>query len=109
MEELGCTGVIEEFNDAARLKKQFVPVPIFVTTNGTILAGFGRWQSALFDDRHEINCIEYSLISPRACFGLFAPRALGQTAAAMFVILGQEQKPRPKPRPWVHGRGADHV
>jgi hypothetical protein len=34
-------------------------------------------------------------------FGLFAPRSLGQTAAAIFVILGQEQKPRPKPRRWA--------
>jgi hypothetical protein len=34
-------------------------------------------------------------------FGLFAPRALGQTSAAIFVILGQERKPRPKPRPWA--------
>jgi hypothetical protein len=34
-------------------------------------------------------------------FGLFAPRALGQTSAAIFVILGQERRPRPKPRPWA--------
>ena len=47
--------MIDEFNDAARLKDQSVPVPILITTNGTILAGFGRWRKALFDDRHEIN------------------------------------------------------
>jgi len=34
-------------------------------------------------------------------FGLFAPRSLGQTSATIFVILGQERKPRPKPRPWA--------
>ncbi len=34
-------------------------------------------------------------------FGLFAPRSLGQTAAAIFVILGQKPKPRPRPRPWA--------
>jgi hypothetical protein len=34
-------------------------------------------------------------------FGLFAPRALGQTSAAIFVILRQERRPRPKPRPWA--------
>jgi hypothetical protein len=34
-------------------------------------------------------------------FGLFAPRALGQTSAAILVILGQERMPRPKPRPWA--------
>lgn len=31
-------------------------------------------------------------------FGLFAPRILGQTSAAVFAILGQERRPRPKPR-----------
>jgi Putative transposase/Transposase zinc-binding domain len=35
------------------------------------------------------------------CFGLFAPRALGQTSAAIFVILRQERRPRPKPRRWA--------
>jgi hypothetical protein len=34
-------------------------------------------------------------------FGLFAPRAVGQTSAAIFVILRQEHRPRPKPRPWA--------
>jgi hypothetical protein len=34
-------------------------------------------------------------------FGLFAPRALRQTSAAIFAILGQEQRPRPKSRPWA--------
>jgi hypothetical protein len=35
------------------------------------------------------------------CFGLFAPRALRQTSAAIFAILGQEQRSRPKPRRWA--------
>jgi hypothetical protein len=34
-------------------------------------------------------------------FGLFAPRMLGQTSAAIFAILGQEQRRRPRPRPWA--------
>jgi hypothetical protein len=34
-------------------------------------------------------------------FGLFAPRALGKTSAAVFAILGQERKPRPKPLRWA--------
>jgi hypothetical protein len=34
-------------------------------------------------------------------FGLFAPRALSQTSAAIFAILGKERRPRPKPRPWA--------
>ena len=35
-------------------------------------------------------------------FGLFAPRALRQTSAAIFAILGQERRPRPKARPWAY-------
>jgi len=34
-------------------------------------------------------------------FGLFAPRALSQTSAAIFAILGQQRRPRPKPRRWA--------
>jgi hypothetical protein len=34
-------------------------------------------------------------------FGLFAPRAVGKVSKAIFAILGQEQKPRPKPRRWA--------
>jgi Putative transposase/Transposase zinc-binding domain len=34
-------------------------------------------------------------------FGLFAPRTLGQTSAAIFAILGQERRPCPKPRRWA--------
>jgi len=58
---LGWTGVIDEFNDAARRKNPSVPEPILITTNGTILAGFGRWRLAVFECRHEIHCIEYLL------------------------------------------------
>ena len=66
LEEFGWTGVIDEFNDAVRLKEQSVPAPILITTNGTILAGIGRWRSAVFDGRHEINCIEYPLTENEA-------------------------------------------
>jgi len=34
-------------------------------------------------------------------FGLFAPRALSQTSAEIFALLGQQRRPRPKPRPWA--------
>jgi hypothetical protein len=34
-------------------------------------------------------------------FGLFAPRALSQTSAAISAILRQKRRPRPKPRPWA--------
>jgi hypothetical protein len=66
LQELGWTVAIDEFNDAGRLKDQPVPVPILITTNGTILAGFGRLRSALFDDQHEINCVEYPLSEEEA-------------------------------------------
>jgi hypothetical protein len=59
LEEVGWTGVIDEFNDAARLTNPSVTEPILITTNGTILAGFGRWRLAVFERRHEIHCIEY--------------------------------------------------
>src|SRR5881296_1631202 len=55
------TGAIEEFNEAARLKDQTVAEPILITTNGTILAGIGRWRLALFEGKQEIHCIEYVL------------------------------------------------
>ena len=34
-------------------------------------------------------------------FGLFAPRSIGQTHAAVFAILEQQRRPRPKPRRWA--------
>jgi hypothetical protein len=57
----GATGAIDEFNNVARLKNQSVPEPILITTNGTILAGFGLWRLATLEGREEINCIEYPL------------------------------------------------
>jgi hypothetical protein len=61
MKELGWTGVIDELNAAARLKDHSVPEQVLITTNGAILAGFGRWRLAMLEGRHEINCIEYPL------------------------------------------------
>jgi hypothetical protein len=61
LDELGWTGVIDELNEAARLKNQSVPEPILITTDGTILAGFGRWRLAVFEGRQEIPGIEYPL------------------------------------------------
>jgi len=66
LDELGWTGVIGELNDAARLKNQSLPEPILITTNGTILAGFGYWRLAMLEGRHEINCIEYPLSEDEA-------------------------------------------
>jgi hypothetical protein len=61
LEKVGWTGAIDEFNKAARLRHPSVTEPILITTDGTILSGFGRWRSAVFDGRPEINCIEYLL------------------------------------------------
>ncbi len=61
LDELDWVGVIGELNEATRLTNPSVAEPILITTNGTILDGFGRWRSAVFDGRHEINCIEYPL------------------------------------------------
>jgi hypothetical protein len=61
MKELGWTGVIDELNDAAGPRNPSVTEPILITTSGIILAGIGRWRSAVFDDGNEISCIEYPL------------------------------------------------
>jgi hypothetical protein len=66
LEEVGWTGVIDEFNHAARRKDHSVPGLILITINGTILAGIGRWRSAVLEGRHEINCIEYPLSEDEA-------------------------------------------
>jgi hypothetical protein len=61
LDELDWTGMIDELNDAARLKEWSVLEPILITTNGVILAGFGRWRLAMAEGRQEIHCIEYPL------------------------------------------------
>jgi hypothetical protein len=61
LRDLDVIDVVEELNDAARLQDQSAAEPILITTNGTILAGFGRWRLAVFEHRHEIPCIEYQL------------------------------------------------
>jgi hypothetical protein len=66
MKEFCWTGVMDELNDAARLKGHSVPEQVHITTNGTILAGFGLWRSAVLDGGHEINCIEYPLNEDQA-------------------------------------------
>jgi hypothetical protein len=59
--ELGWTGVVDELIEATRNTKLSVTEPILITTNGTILAGFGRWRAAVLGGTPEINCIEYPL------------------------------------------------
>jgi hypothetical protein len=61
LKEIGWSGPIVEFNDAARPTSPLVPDPIMITRTGTILVGFGQWRLALIEGRHEIHCIEYVL------------------------------------------------
>jgi hypothetical protein len=66
LDHVGLNGVIDDLNDAALLKDQSTSEPILITTNGTILAGFGHWRLAMLEGRHEINCIEYPLSEDEA-------------------------------------------
>lgn len=59
--EIGWTAAIAELNDAARLSRDAMSEPMLVTSNDTILAGFGLWRLATFEGRKEIPCIEYML------------------------------------------------
>jgi len=58
--ELGWPEV-EELNNAAQLTQQYMPEPIFISSSGIILAGFGLWRLAVVEKRLEIHCIEYPL------------------------------------------------
>jgi len=49
-----------ELNEAERVRHHATP-PILITSDGTILSGFGRWRSALLHGEQEIQCIEYAL------------------------------------------------
>lgn len=60
LQKLGWTGLMSEFNDAARAKEQVLRDPVLITADGTILAGFGRWRLASLHHKDEIPCIEYS-------------------------------------------------
>ena len=66
LDELDWVCGIGELNEAVRLTNSSITEPILITTNGTILAGFGRWRLAVFDGRHDINCIEYPLSEDEA-------------------------------------------
>ena len=61
LEKLGWAGLVEEFNDAVRPTIRSIHDPILIATDGTILAGFGRWRLAVFEQRSEIYCIEHPL------------------------------------------------
>jgi hypothetical protein len=76
--ELGWAGLIGELNEAVQPTNRSVTDPILITASGIVLAGIGRWRSALFDGRHEINCIEYPL---------------GEDEALQFIIRHHQPQP----------------
>src|ERR1041385_721938 len=61
LQRLGWTGLVDELDDAARVKEQSLRDPVLITENRMILAGFGRWRLALLERRDEISCIEFRL------------------------------------------------
>jgi hypothetical protein len=61
LDGLDVIDLVTELNEAARLSAQPVPEPVLITTNGTLLAGFGRWRLAVFEGRKEIDCLEYQI------------------------------------------------
>lgn len=61
LEEVGWAGLVDELNDAARSAIHPICDPILIATDGTVLAGFGRWRLAVFEQAPEIYCIEHSL------------------------------------------------
>jgi hypothetical protein len=51
--------VLSELGDAIRSNNLSEARPLLITTAGTILDGFGQWQSAILTGQREISCIEY--------------------------------------------------
>jgi hypothetical protein len=61
LRDLDLIYVVQELNDAARLNDPSTVEPIFITADGTILAGFSRWRLAVLEGWNELPCIEYQL------------------------------------------------
>jgi hypothetical protein len=61
MHELDGIDMVDELNKAAEATAKAAVEPILIATDGTILAGFGRWRLAFFEGRRALNCIEYPL------------------------------------------------
>jgi hypothetical protein len=60
LSDLGWTGAVEELNHAAALQNQSLADPVLITADGTVLAGTGTWQLAVFQDIAAISCVEYA-------------------------------------------------
>lgn len=61
LEKVGWAGLVDELNDAAVPTIHSIHDPILIATDGTVLAGFGRWRLAVFEEVPEIYCIEHPL------------------------------------------------
>jgi SOS response regulatory protein OraA/RecX len=57
---------VVELNQAVRLKGRPLSEPIRITTNGTLIAGFGDWHQAVSEGRALVDCIEYPLSDQEA-------------------------------------------
>jgi hypothetical protein len=61
LEKVGWVGLVDELNDALWSASHPIHDPILIATDGTVLAGFGRWRLAVFEQVPEIYCIEHPL------------------------------------------------
>ena len=61
LEKIGWAGLVGELNEAAGPAGHPINDPILIAKDGTVLAGFGRWRMAVFEQISEIYCIEHSL------------------------------------------------
>jgi len=68
--ELDGMDLARELNEAERVRHQ-ATTPILISSEGTVLSGFGHWRSALLHGEQEIQCIEY---------------VLGQEEALQFIL-----------------------
>jgi hypothetical protein len=51
----------EELNISAELKELAIPEPVIITSDGTILAGFGAWTLAKSAQTAVVQCVEYAI------------------------------------------------
>jgi hypothetical protein len=61
LDGLNFIDVTTELNESVHRTAQPIPEPVLITTNGTLLAGFGRWRLAVFGGQNEIDCLEYEV------------------------------------------------
>jgi len=93
LQNLRWNGAADELNEAARIQERPMPEPILITTEGLILAGFGRWQWATIQGQREIPCIEYPLNeedSVRFILAYHRPRPSWNAFIRIYVALTQE-------------------